>query len=248
MAPPALDPRLAAHRRVWEKKPSLRAVYADYYARMAAALPDGGDWLEIGAGAGHSAGLLDARFRMDILASPWIDLVGDAHRLPFADASLDGIAMLDVLHHLADPVGFFEEVARVLKPGGRIAMIDPGVTPVSWLFYHFLHAEPVAMRADPLAPAANATDKDPFDSNQAIPTLLFRREEYRIALMDAVPALKALRRDWLSLFAYPLCGGFKGWSLLPERLVAPLLRLEDRLLPFLGLWMAFRIVVVLEKR
>jgi SAM-dependent methyltransferase len=243
-----IDPRLAEHRRLWDKKASLRAVYADYYRRMADALPDDGVWLEIGAGAGHSAGLLDARLRMDILASPWIDLVGDAHHLPFADASLDGIAMLDVLHHLADPVGFFEEVARVLKPGGRVAMLDPGITPVSWLFYNFLHDEPVEMGADPLAPASDATTKDPFDSNQAIPTLLFKREEHRIALSDAVPALRTVKRDWLSLFAYPLSGGFKGWSLLPERFAAPLLRLEDRLMPYLGLWMAFRIFVVMEKR
>jgi SAM-dependent methyltransferase len=204
--------------------------------------------LEIGAGAGHSTGLMDARFRMDILASPWIDVVGDAHRLPFSDDSLDGIAMLDVLHHLGDPCGFFEEVARVLKPGGRVAMIDPGITPLSWIFYHFLHEEPVDMRADPMAPAANARDKDPFDGNQAIPTLLFKREEHRIALNDAVPALRTVERTWLSLFAYPLTGGFKRWTLLPEGLATGLLRLEDRLMPYLGMWMGFRIVVVMEKR
>jgi len=250
--PQNTDPRLAEHRRIWDKKASLRSVYADYYQRMADALTggqSGGDiWLEIGAGAGHSANLLDARFRMDILASPWIDVVGDAHRLPFGDESLDGIALLDVLHHLGDPCGFFEEVARVLKPGGRVAMIDPGITPLSWVFYNFLHEEPVDMRADPMAPAANATEKDPFDGNQAIPTLLFKREEHRIALSDAVPALRSVERRWLSLFAYPLSGGFKGWTLLPAGLVQALLRLEDKLMPFLGMWMAFRIVIVMEKR
>ena len=244
----SVDPRLAAHRRIWEKKASLRAVYADYYRRMAAALPKGGVWLEIGAGSGHSEGVLNADICMDILESPWIDVVGDAHRLPLADESLDGIALLDVLHHLGDPARFFAEVARVLKPGGRIVMLDPGITPVSWLFYHFLHEEPVDMKADPLAPAANATDKDPFDSNQAIPTLLFKREEHRIALSDRVPALRTVDRRWLSLFAYPLTGGFKSWSLLPASWVDALLRLEDRLLPYLGMWTAFRIFVVMEKR
>jgi hypothetical protein len=51
----------------------------------------------------------------------------------------------------------------------------------------------------------------------------------------------------LSLFAYPLSGGFKGWSLLPK-IVAPLiLRAEKYLLPAIGHLMAFRILVVLEK-
>jgi len=244
----AVDPRLAAHRRVWEKKPALRAVYADYYRRMAAALPQEGLWLEIGAGSGHSEGVLNAHLCMDILESPWIDVVGDAHSLPFADASLDGIAMLDVLHHLGDPARFFAEAARVLRPGGRLVMLDPGITPLSWLFYHFLHEEPVDMKVDPLAPAANATDKDPFDSNQAIPTLLFKREERRIALSDRVPALRTVERAWLSLFAYPLTGGFKSWTLLPARWAEALLRLEDRLLPYLGMWAAFRLLVVMEKR
>lgn len=242
------DPRLAARRAAWARKPALRAVYADYYRRMADALPDGGVWLEIGAGSGQSRGLPDARLRMDILASPWVDIVGDAQQLPFADESLDGIALLDVLHHLGDPGRFFAEAARALKPGGRIVLLEPGITPLSWPFHHVLHEHPVDMTADPLAPAANAGDRDPFDGNRAIPTLLFKREEHRIALSDRVPALKTVARRWLSLFAYPLTGGFKRWTLLPEAWVAPLLRLEDRLLPFLGMWAACRLLVVLEKR
>jgi hypothetical protein len=52
----------------------------------------------------------------------------------------------------------------------------------------------------------------------------------------------------LSLLAYPLSGGFKPWSLLPSALVGPLLALENKLAHVLGGLMAFRMLVVVEKR
>ena len=53
--------------------------------------------------------------------------------------------------------------------------------------------------------------------------------------------------DWLSLFAYPLSGGFKSWSLMPYSWVRTILKIEEKLLPILGRLMAFRLMVVLEK-
>ena len=42
-----------------------------------------------------------------------------------ADASLDGIVMTDVLHHIPDCTSLFHEAARVIRPGGRVVMIEP---------------------------------------------------------------------------------------------------------------------------
>jgi hypothetical protein len=50
------------------------------------------------------------------------------------------------------------------------------------------------------------------------------------------------------LFAYPLSGGFKPWSLIPQALVRPVLALEDALLPVLGPVMGFRLLIVIEKQ
>lgn len=245
-----VDPRLTAHGTAWTKKSGLRAVYGDYYRRMLTALPPGGRYLEVGAGSGHSRDFTKGMevTHLDILPAPWVDAVADAHHLPFPDASFDGIFLIDVLHHLADPKQFLAEVARVLRPGGRLAMVEPGITPLSWLFYNYLHEEPVDMSVNPMQPQDYGTIKDPFESNQGIPTLIFRRQEHRIALSEGVPGLRSVTCDWLSLFAYPLSGGFKSWTLLPESLVDPLLRLEEKLLPALGILMAFRLFVVMEKR
>jgi len=104
----------------------------------------------------------------------------------------------------------------------------------------------VQLRADPLAVAPIDSPRDPFDANQAIPTLLFVRQPERFAAH--FPALSLVRVEWLSLLAYPLTGGFRPWSLIPAGLVEPLLRLEGRLLPAVGPLMAFRLLAVVERR
>jgi SAM-dependent methyltransferase len=241
----ALHPLIAAHRAQWQKKRGLRAVYADYYRCIAAhCVP--GRTLEIGGGAGHSHGFLKDVVSTDILVAPWLDAVCDAHALPFPAASFANIVLVDVLHHLERPATFLGEAARVLRPGGRLAMLDPAITPVSWVCYTLLHQEPVVMRADPLGRPLRAGRRDPFESNQAISTLLFGRHRRRFESAFPELAIVALRR--MSLFAYPLSGGFKAWSLIPAAAVGPVLRWERRLEPMLGRVMAFRQLVVLQRR
>lgn len=50
--------------------------------------------------------------------------VGDAQQLPFERESFDGCRVERVLQHLADPDQAVRELARVLKRGGRLALID----------------------------------------------------------------------------------------------------------------------------
>ena len=49
---------------------------------------------------------------------------GALESLPLDDASLDVAIMLLVLHHVAEPSRALSEVQRVLKPGGRLLVID----------------------------------------------------------------------------------------------------------------------------
>lgn len=240
-----MDPRLAEMRAAWETKAGLRKLYGDYYARMIAALRPGA-LLEIGGGFGNLKRFAPHTVSMDILAAPELDLLGDAQALPFSDGSFDSIAMVDVLHHIERPTAFFREAVRVLRPGGRVALLEPGITPLSWLFFHYLHPEPVFMGADPLAEPSPAEDRDPFDANQAIPTLLFGRHADRFRA--AFPELAIVECRRLSLLAYPLTGGYRPWSLIPASLVRPLLAVERAALPLLGPLMAFRLLVVLERR
>ena len=49
---------------------------------------------------------------------------GDGHHLPFADATFDLVVSSFALHHWDDPLNVLDEMARVLKPGGRYYIAD----------------------------------------------------------------------------------------------------------------------------
>jgi len=56
-------------------------------------------------------------------------LLGDAHRLPFKDATLDMVVSKDTLEHFLEPWIVVKEVLRVLKEGGWLVIWVPFMHP-----------------------------------------------------------------------------------------------------------------------
>jgi SAM-dependent methyltransferase len=189
----------------------------------------------------------DLRFAAaDIAATPWEDLVADGLRLPFRSASLDTILALDVVHHLARPAAFFSEAARTLVRGGRIAVVEPWVTPLSFPVYRWLHKEGCRLDLDPWDPFAveETAQKDAFQGDGAVVWRLVRKTpDSRWRELG----FEAPRVEILNGFAYLLSLGFKSASLLPPILVRPLLGL-DRSLRGLAPCLGLRAFVVWERR
>jgi ubiquinone/menaquinone biosynthesis C-methylase UbiE len=202
--------------------------------------------LDVGGGTAHVKRAFSDVFSVDILPFPGIDAVCDAHCLPFSERQFSGMVMIDVLHHLERPIAFLKEAARVLRPGGVLAMIEPGMSPVAYPFYRYLHQEDADMRVDPFTSTPEKPQRDPFDANQAIPSLLFNAAN-RPRLNELVPELTIRQIDWLSLFAFPLSGGFKSWCLIPSRFAAAVVRFEDTLPIAIRRFFGFRIFAMLEK-
>ena len=196
------------YRAIWNAKPSLRAVYTDIYKRILTNSVQG-SILEIGGGSGNFKATVPHAVSSDVVLAPWLDVVCDAQRLPFADNSFSNIVMMDVLHHIENPVRALTEARRVLRPNGRLIACEPAITPLSGIFYRLMHSEPVDMSANPLRDGPITAGRDPFDSNQAVPTLLIGR--FRNALKQAVPELELVSVDFFSFLAYPLSGGFQPW-------------------------------------
>jgi demethylmenaquinone methyltransferase/2-methoxy-6-polyprenyl-1,4-benzoquinol methylase len=83
------------------------------------------------AGGGAGAGGDAARVR-------WIQ--GQAESLPFGDASFDAVSFTYLLRYVDDPARTMRELARVIRPGGRIASLEFGVPPwpparAAWRLY-----------------------------------------------------------------------------------------------------------------
>jgi demethylmenaquinone methyltransferase/2-methoxy-6-polyprenyl-1,4-benzoquinol methylase len=62
-----------------------------------------------------------------------------AERLPFADAAFDHLTFTYLLRYVDDPPATMRALARVVKPGGRVAMVEFGVPsgvwrPLWWLY------------------------------------------------------------------------------------------------------------------
>jgi demethylmenaquinone methyltransferase/2-methoxy-6-polyprenyl-1,4-benzoquinol methylase len=56
-------------------------------------------------------------------------VAGDAQRLPLADASVDALTFTYLLRYVDDPGATLAELARVLRPGGRMASLEFAVPP-----------------------------------------------------------------------------------------------------------------------
>ncbi|GAA1772093.1 hypothetical protein GCM10009681_49380 [Luedemannella helvata] len=116
------------------------------YARgvSAANLPRGGVVLDAGCGTGRALGALrDAVGEEGVVLALDVTpemlavaagrarearaslLLSDARRLPIADASVDGVFAAGLVNHMPDPVAGLAELARVTRPGGRLALFHP---------------------------------------------------------------------------------------------------------------------------
>jgi SAM-dependent methyltransferase len=102
-----------------------------------------GPVLEVGARqAAGQEGLADLRglfpgkeyVGLDVRPGPGVDLVGDVEDLPQPDGSVGTVLALSAFEHVRRFWRGFEEVRRVLRPGGALLVACP--------FYFHLHAHP----------------------------------------------------------------------------------------------------------
>ena len=85
--------------------------------------------------------LAAARARFALAERSCVELVeGQAEALPFAEESFDALTFTYLLRYVDDPRATIGELARVVRPGGRVASLEFGVPPwpparVAWRGY-----------------------------------------------------------------------------------------------------------------
>jgi SAM-dependent methyltransferase len=230
------DPAVTAlHGRIIRRKPFLRKIYQEIYHRFKAALRPGHDRavVELGSGAGFLKEVIPQAITSDVLGVPGLTARFSALALPFADASLDAILMIDVLHHLPDVARFLREADRCLRKGGRILMVEPANTLWARFVYTHFHHEPFQPAADWKLDGAGPLSS----ANGAIPWIVFCRDRARFDREFPRLRLVAIRPHMP--FRYLLSGGVSIRQLAPSFAYSLIKGLECLLSPlnrFLGMF------------
>ena len=86
-------------------------------------------------GIDNSPAMLEvARGNLDILGIANVELVqGEVTYLPLAGGSMEATFANMVLHHAENPASMLQEMVRVVKPGGTVAVTDEVEHPYGWM-------------------------------------------------------------------------------------------------------------------
>jgi len=129
----------------WHEIRSLHVPEREVEEALVRLLPDGdlGDLLDVGTGTGRMLEVLGPRARRAVgvdqsremlaIARANLEAAGlrhchvrqaDMYQLPFPSGSFDAAVIHQVLHFAEDPADVLGEAARVLRPGGRLLVVD----------------------------------------------------------------------------------------------------------------------------
>jgi ubiquinone/menaquinone biosynthesis C-methylase UbiE len=131
------SPRPDELLRYLDQTDGFMVAFKAYVVAAAGRYVPGGRVLDLGCGVGHDlvrlreAGLTPVGLDASHLAltrarATGAALVrGDGARLPFLDDSFDACRIERVLQHVTSPSAVLEEVVRVVRPGGLVAVLEP---------------------------------------------------------------------------------------------------------------------------
>jgi len=235
----------------WNNKLVLRNVYNDFYTLIKENFnkSQSGKVVEIGSGIGKIKGIIPECITTDIFANSWLDQVEDAYNLSFAEGTVSHLVMLDVFHHLEFPGSALAEFNRVLKPGGRVIILEPDMSLLGRIVYGVVHKlfhkeslgfkDPIRWMSD--ADIGKVTQS--YFAAQAAAYRIFIKKENN-SWEDDFFCVKIKR---YSNLAYILSGGFFGPKLYPDYcyiIVAAI----DLILGKLPSIFSARLFIVLEKK
>ena len=199
-----------ARTNLIENKPSnLMFLLESRYSWMQPYLVGKEDVYELGAGAGFSkiflVGETNALKLTDFVKYDWIDQRVDALNLPFDSESVDVLICSHMIHHLANPMEFFDGVRRVLKKDGVLLISEINTSFVMRVLLRVMRHEGWSYEKDVFDRQELANDPvDPWSANCAIPELLFGNVE---KFEKNQPGLKVERNELCEGMIFPLSGG-----------------------------------------
>jgi SAM-dependent methyltransferase len=125
---------MGASHSEWAGRDERVFAYLPLERQILEELPAGATILDLGCGDGSHMHLLAAGGRVfgsDVFLAPLLEarnsgpvVVADGQRLPFPDRAFDLVHVSHVLHHAHDFRAVLLEAGRVLKPAGRLVLVE----------------------------------------------------------------------------------------------------------------------------
>jgi SAM-dependent methyltransferase len=228
------------HREIILSTPFLKKIYLKWYKefeKIYSKNPNG-KYLEIGSGGGFLKEIIPNVITSDILPLNNVDKIIDAQHLPFENETLDGIFLVNVFHHIPNPMLFLSEAQRVLKQNGKIIMIEPANTFFSRFIYKKFHHEPFDENGGLFIEAG----KPLSHSNQALPYIYFIREKNFFE--KNFPKLKIVYHSYHTTLLYLLSGGMSYYPFVPNFTFPIFQFLELILSPFQKYTALFQTIII----
>jgi len=237
---------ITAFMRTIGANPLLQAIYRRRYAMFVPAVEAtrslGLPYVEIGAGPSRIHDLLPGVLKTDVVVHPNIDRVVDAEKLPFATASLAGLFLTNVLHHLPEPGKFLAEAERVLAPGGRLVMIEPSST--WWQRWVTNLGSPYEYNDASVKEWKNEVTGRLTHANNSLPWIIFVRDRARFEAEFPRLKIQSLYRH--TVLDFYLSGGFNYRPFLPRWLFPAVPAVEFFLRP-LRRWVGIELTIEIVK-
>ncbi len=194
------------HAGDWDRLRALHVSESEVEAAMLEALGPGpfDTVVDLGTGTGRTLELLAGRFNyalgidanqaMLAYARSKIEQAGlrnahvrqgDIYNLPLDDASADAVVMHQVLHYLASPQQAISEAARILKPGGKLLIVDFAPHELEFLRTEHAH-ERLGFAADLIEQWMKIAGLKPGPSIELAPTASSPDQPLTVSLWQAI--------------------------------------------------------------
>lgn len=242
------EDRLRVHSSILAQKPVLKEVFTTFhhtFERLDKRFLSGtGARVEIGAGVAPIRDSYPDVLATDIVAGLGLDHVLDAEKMDLQDGSVRVLFGQNCFHHFPHPCLFFQELERVVTPGGGAILLEPYHGPfAAFLFRRMFHTEGY----DKKFPSWETPTSGPMNgANQALSYIVFKRD--RAEFERRFPSLQVVHQETCSNYLmYLFSGGLNFRQIWPDW-AAHLLWLIQKLLSPLDRWLALHHVIVIRKK
>ena len=164
--------------------------------------------IEVGAGTGVSKEFIKSNnFKItDYANNQWLDLkMIDALDTKIDSGSLDYVVSSNMIHHVPYPILFFEEMHRILKPGGKLLVQEINCSTTMRFLLRLMRHEGYDFTINVFDRELICTDpQDLWSANCAIPNLLFDNIEN---FKKNIPNFKVTYTGFSEFFLFINSGG-----------------------------------------